>query len=305
LSKDVILTIGSKFEHAETIAKDIEIQPSIRVLWRVDEKSSLWGAIGRSLSTPSRIYRDITINTTAFSSPTVDPDGPGPLPAGAPVLISIIGDDEVESETVKTFELGYRSQAGAEVSFDGTLFYNRYDALHTSERSFAYGGFPVPTHAIILSTFDNQMQGKTYGIELSVKWQATDDWRVDASYSLIKINNSLLPGSTDILSVDESESTTPRHQFQLHSHWNISDILKLDMAAYYVDKINVRNVDGRGDVPGYTRFDLRLGWQLSKTVEVNLVGQNLLEDQHVEFLTTDVVSGEVPRSLYLGVRKTF
>jgi len=305
LNDELSLTIGSKFEHTSTIKKDIEVQPSVRMLWRLDDTSSLWAAVGRSITAPSRVYRDITINVAAFASPFVDPDGPGPLPTGAPIVISIVGDNEVDSEVVKSVELGYRSHLSENVSFDSTLFYNSYDRLHSTEQSFAYGGSPAPTHLIMLRTFDNQMRGKTFGIELSAKWQVSTDWRIDGSYSWINIDTNLLPNSTDVNSVDDTELVTPEHQLQLHAYWDISDMLQLDVAAYYVDEIRVRGVNERKVIADYTRLDIRLGWHLSKTIEVNLVGQNLLEKQHVEFVSSDSLGTEVPRSIYLQIKKLF
>jgi hypothetical protein len=41
---------------------------------------------------------------------------------------------------------------------------------------------------------------------------------------------------------------------------------------------------------------MRLAWQVLESVEVALVGQNLLHDHHLEFPTA--VNGEVERSVY-------
>ena len=38
-----------------------------------------------------------------------------------------------------------------------------------------------------------------------------------------------------------------------------------------------------GNIPGYVRLDIRLGWRLGEFAEFSIVGQNLLQPRHAEF----------------------
>lgn len=227
--------MGSKFEH-DTI-NGFEVQPSARLLWTIDDSQTLWAAVSQAVSRPSRSVRDIRINVTAFSSPFVDPDGPGPLTLGAPTLQSLFGNKDIDSEKLRAWEMGYRSEPKHNLSVDIATFFNRYDDLSTNETSFGIEGTPMPTHAVIRSTFDQQMKGETRGMELTTNWQAQPNWRVTASYSWLKFNLELKSASTDISKVEDVESPVPRHQFQLHSHWDIQPQLQMDIGLYHTQNI--------------------------------------------------------------------
>jgi hypothetical protein len=48
-------------------------------------------------------------------------------------------------------------------------------------------------------------------------------------------------------------------------------------------------------------MDLRLGWRPDPRWEVSLLGRNLLDSQHAEFVTTNSLNEEVHRSATLKV----
>jgi len=47
---------------------------------------------------------------------------------------------------------------------------------------------------------------------------------------------------------------------------------------------------------GYTTADVHLGWWPSKYVELSIVGRNLFDPQHAEFVTTNSLNEQVHRS---------
>ncbi len=69
---------------------------------------------------------------------------------------------------------------------------------------------------------------------------------------------------------------------------------------YYMDDIETHTA------PSYFKLDLRLGWKPTENLDISLVGQNLLEDQHKEW---DSAYGfdntEVPRGGYVKVTWDF
>src|SRR5690606_6258616 len=69
----------------------------------------------------------------------------------------------------------------------------------------------------------------------------------------------------------------PRYYGLLRSSYDVSDRITLDASLRHIDKL-------KGiDVPAYTTLDLRLAWTITPRLEVSLIGQNLLEDQHSQF----------------------
>jgi iron complex outermembrane receptor protein len=299
----VNIIIGSKFEH-DTI-NGFDVQPSTRLLWKIDDSQTFWAALSKAVSRPSRSVRDIRINVVAFSSPFVDPDGPGPLAHGAPTLLSLLGNKEIKPEKLLAWEMGYRSEPISNLSVDIATFYNHYDDLLTNERSFAIEGSPIPTNAVIRSTFDNQMKGDTWGMELTTNWQVNPDWRVTASYSWLQFDLALKSGSTDVTKVEDTERSAPQQQYQLHAYWDIQPQLKMNFALYHSDKIYTRNAAGLRKVPAYTRFDISFQWQIHANIMLNLGGRNLTDNQHPEFFTTEVNASHVPRSVYGQLQFSF
>ncbi|TCS72198.1 iron complex outermembrane receptor protein [Sulfuritortus calidifontis] len=271
LRPDLALTLGSKFEHNEYTG--MEPQPSARLLWQVDDSQALWAAWSRAVRTPSRSDRDITLKLTNLT----------------PFLtLAYQGSRAFDSERLTAYEAGWRKQMHGDLNIDAAAFYYDYDDIRSLEPAGA-------TRYV----FDNLFRLKSYGFELSGVWQATPDWRLRASYSRLQLDAGPKPGSGDSLSRALIEGSGPRHQFQLHSQWQLQPALDLDAMLYYVSRVQ------NDAVGAYTRLDLRLAWRPRKDLELSLVGQNLLDDRHFEFTGQDSAASDVPRSLYAQARWRF
>jgi len=89
-SERLKLILGSKLEYNEYTG--VEIQPSIRALWAISDKRSLWSAVSRAVRTPSRADTDIQINAAVF------PPGLFPVDPTHPTVVSVFGDRDLDSE---------------------------------------------------------------------------------------------------------------------------------------------------------------------------------------------------------------
>jgi iron complex outermembrane receptor protein len=87
-----------------------------------------------------------------------------------PILSSLLGNRDYESEKLLAFELGYRTQPIEKLSLDITGFYNSYDDLRTVvPRVDPATGLPVleletdpaPTHLVNFADIGNGMEGCT------------------------------------------------------------------------------------------------------------------------------------------------
>jgi hypothetical protein len=85
------------------------------------------------------------------------------------------------------------------------------------------------------------------------------------------------PTSLDMVSVANTEGSNPNHQAQVRSHIELPRGFSRDANAYFVDSLPVQ------PTPSYTRLDSQVRWRLGERIELNLVGQNLLQDHHLEF----------------------
>ena len=284
------LTIGSKFEHNDYTG--YEVQPNARFFWSPHTNHKLWASVGRAVRTPSRAENGVDLINNVFLIPTF---APPPYPEEVAVAITVKGDRDYESEELLAYELGYRFVPANTLSLDMSVFYNDYDNLRSSELETradqgAYIEQPLQ--------FYNNLKGKTYGLELAAVWQAADWWQWDMAYSYLWID-------IDTCSEAQKGQTNdgPQHQVSLRSAVNLSKDLDLDLWLRYVDDvkaINSRNREGsRTEIDSYLTLDIRLAWRPYDKVEIALVGQNLLDDEHPEFMQESfTMPTEVERGVY-------
>lgn len=280
LSPDRLTTTwGAKIEYNSYT--EWEFQPSARLTWTPDESLTLWGAISGSIRSPSRVESDFRLEVPSF-----------------PVSVAILGNKDLESERLSSYEIGLRKKINNSLSIDGTVFYNHYQDLRTIEfvgttaPNVAPYWFPATSPAWIVNRFGNGMTANTYGLELASDWEINQDWRLKGSYSWLKADLELSPSSTDTLSLPMA-GYSPEHQFALQSQWNINKQLEFDATLYYTARLKTIPVSA------YTRLDLRLSWFPNKNIESTLAIQNLFDNQHPEFLLDEGLRArEVQRGIY-------
>jgi iron complex outermembrane recepter protein len=274
----VTLTLGTKFEHHETVG--LEVQPNVRMLWEVAEHQSLWGAVSRSIRTPSRYERDSSLNSG------VEPADPPDLP----IIYRVVGGGDLKPEEAVQYELGYRIAPIRALTLDATAFYNVYeDLIGSGEGELFFEADPAPDHFVFPWVLQNNGHGHTYGLEVAARWSVNQDWGLVASYTGMYMG--LKPDDVYLSSGD-----SPEHQFHVRSYLDLPHDLELNAAAYYVgDLPNQR-------APSYVRADLGMVWRPTHTVELGIWGTNLLERRHFEFGTyTTPVRTVVPRSVSFRV----
>ncbi|MGA6961328.1 MAG: hypothetical protein WBY38_18085, partial [Candidatus Acidiferrales bacterium] len=73
--------------------------------------------------------------------------------------------------------------------------------------------------------------------------------------------------------------STPRQWARVDSHLRLEHRLSWDASANFVGRLSNPNV------ASYTRVDTQLTWSLKEHLSASLVGQNLLQNQHIEFVS--------------------
>jgi iron complex outermembrane receptor protein len=119
----------------------------------------------------------------------------------------------------------------------------------------------------------------------------TDRWRLRGGYTLLKKDLSLKPGSLD-LNGGTAESNDPEHQFPIQSSADLPAGLQLDAVVRFMDALP------KPEVPSYAGLDLRLGCRAAEHLELAVVAQNLLHDEHAEFIPSSPSPRRLQRSVY-------
>ena len=254
------LTLGSKLE--SNVYTGTEFLPSARLAWKRDPHQLLWTAASRAVRAPSRLDRDL------FS------------PAQPPFLLA--GGPDFRSEVAKVYELGYRAQPSARLTYSVTGFYNQYENLRSVERSGS------------VFVLGNKMEGRGKGFEAWGTFQATRNWRLSAGALFLDQDLHLKPDSTDTTGV-AAAGNDPKHQFSLRSSLDIAGNQHFDVMARYVGELP------NPKVPAYTAVDARYAWQLNRSFELSVTAQNLFDHAHPEFGAAATRS-EIERAVFVRLK---
>jgi len=244
-----IITMGSKFEHNEFT--EYENQPGLKLLWLPSNGHATWVSVSKAVRTPARI--DLNADMLTPSSWKK-------------------GNPDMESEELTAYEIGYRTEAMKNIQIDISAFYNEYDKLR---RMATEDGFLIVP--------DNKMNGETYGGEIVFNWDVLmntpyiNKWTLTNSWSFIRLNIHQLDNK---LSTTEkfNEGTYPRNMVSCHSKMDITDYLQFDMALNYVEALK------EFEVPTYIKTDFRLNYKISDNIQCQLIGQNIQDPAHPEYL---------------------
>jgi iron complex outermembrane receptor protein len=268
LTRKLALTAGSKVEHNDYTGTEFE--PSARLRWSVTPSRLIWGAVSRAVRAPSRIDRDERLGTPALS-PFVDN--------------LLVGGPDFESETVVAYEIGARAQVHGVMSLSASAYVNRYDDLRSTSLSPPDPVLQLPFPLF----FENNLEGHTQGLEITATSQLTPWWRLHTGYAFLSEDLRVKPGGFDFNQA-LNETADPSHQFAVRSAITVAP-LEFDAALRWVGALEFNDGGQPGTVPSYAELDGRVGWTAASRLELSLVAQNLLHDQHLEY----VISNPNPR----------
>ncbi len=278
----LFLTLGSKFDYNDYT--NFEMEPNARISYQINDHHSLWAAISKAVRTPTR--GEDGFNTYGITIP------------GAPLgTLSVTGNHSYGSENLTAYEIGYRGDITEKMFLDVSAFYNDYSDLRTTE---AISGS-------VLTSYNNGY-GETYGIEAYSVIGITDKWDIKPSYTFLIQSFHTPPGNSDTLLAGDEERS-PENQFSLGSFVNITPEINWDTNLYYVSNLHYFANGGTGPrtkIDGYARLDTQVRWNVMKDVELSLIAQNLLDDQHQEFNEIlNSTPSEIPRAALARVKVKF
>lgn len=264
----------------------LQWEPSGRLLWTPTQHQTLWAAFTHALRTPSDGERDFYLLGVA-----------GPPVEGFPFLARFNANPNFHSEELNGYEIGYRRLISKNVYLDLASFYNHYGDLFSEDILGApyLETNPGPPHILIPAHFGNGLVGTTTGGEIAPDWKVTNRWRLRASYSYLLMQLEKGTGSLDIGSASPTEGSSPKHQVMAQSALDISKAFNLDLDYRFVSDLpGLTPV-----VPSYSTGDARFAWQAREHLQFSVVGRNLFQPHHVEFISDPEPQGiGIKRSVY-------
>jgi iron complex outermembrane receptor protein len=185
-------------------------------------------------------------------------------------------------------------------TFDLAAFYNRYsDLLSADVGSPLIELAPGIPRLVFPFVFGNKLHGRTYGGELAVDWALQPWWRLRASHAILRFDLEQDADSTDITMIESFSGSSPRNVTLLRSSMNLGSRTELDLMLRHVGELPARNVDS------YTALDMRLSWRPTRALTLSLIGRNLLDARHAEFLGDNDENVEIRRAVLLYAQIAF
>jgi iron complex outermembrane receptor protein len=246
LSDRLDLTVGLKFESATY--SGVSPLPDLRLGWRVTDTALLWASASRAVRA-----------VTPFDHDVVE---------SIPGVVLLSGNHGFKTERVNAYEIGYRGQPSANLSFSASLFYDVYNDLRNVEYR--------PDPDLFILQWDNQMRGQTYGFEAWAKWQATNWWRLSPGLRTLHKNLEYKPGAMPPIGLAES-GDDPREQWLLTSSMELGAALSLDATLRHVGTLPEPRLKA------YTELSTSLAWRAWRGLDLSLSGNNLLGSDHQEY----------------------
>jgi len=191
------------------------------------------------------------------------------------------GNDDLDNETLMSYEIGYRGQLRKNLELNVEGFYNKHKDLIARTDKY-YNVFDVAT----------------YGIETALSWKPYKWWLMRASHTYqhqskeSDINNSDGDGKIGVF-------TVPQHQLALLNRLYLDDSTTLNTQlfwsdTYFQDRFSSGAYTYRIDP--YFRFDIRLARKIwNDTAEIAFGATNLTHHFHDEDGRGD---RPVPRQIY-------
>jgi iron complex outermembrane receptor protein len=251
----------------------VELMPNARLAWAITDTSLLWLAASRAVRVPSRLDRDVTQHTGS--------------------LLTITGGT-MQPVKVAAYELGYRAQPLTDLSFSISAFYNVYPNLRSAEPT--NGNFPL--------TFENGMEGKTYGVEFWANYRVADWWRLTAGANWLHKDLRFKPGNLGVGGL-QIAGNDPKYQLSLRSAMDLGRNVTLNLDLRRIGALPAP------PSPAYVELNARIAWAVSDKLELSLTGSNLLHAYHTEFgtiantLQVGPVGVRIRRSVFVATRWKF
>jgi iron complex outermembrane receptor protein len=250
LLSSLSLVLGVKFE--DDPFAGWSTLPDARLSWGLSDSAQLWAAGSRAVRSPTPFDVDVVekLGSTVF----------------------LTGNPDFHTERLTAYELGYRAQPVPAVSFSVAAFYNHYDELRTVE--FDSSTVALPLH------WGNLMSGDTYGLDAWGSLQVTDWWRLSPGVSLLHKRLHFEPGASGLLGVAQAGDDPAAHG-ELSSSMDIGHDVSFDASVRYTGALP------DPALPGYYNMTARVGWHVTRQLELTLSGTNLLHSRQLEYPAPD------------------
>ena len=316
------LGLGVRWDHASRNGS--YVSPNATLLWTPSRSDSAWIKYAKAPRTAARAEQDVSIFSGINVSTANIPFPPTTISIPTFIYAQPGSRGSLHAEQTQGIEVGYRKQFSPAFSADLNAYRYRYTDLRSGSLTGVYGCSPLfpgyvagacPAYLQNLPAYfatgaaSNEVAGWSTGAELSLDWLATPNWRLQLSYSWSRLDMDSYANANIQADAQHLEKSAPRHYGSLRSQWNVDTSQQIDIwlrgsggferyDAPYVTTVRV---------PGYVTVDLRYAYRVNKSLELALIGRNLVGARRAEYVSDYIptVATAMAPSLLLSTRWSF
>jgi iron complex outermembrane receptor protein len=127
------------------------------------------------------------------------------------------------------------------------------------------------------------------------EWRPTSFWRLRGSYSFLHMSLAARPGIFAGAPPSATTGSSPQHEVTVESSLDFGKKFQLDLTYRFVSSLTAQSV------PAYSTGDARFAWQFSRHVGFSLVGRNLFQRDHIEYVGDPGMAVAIVRNVYAAL----
>jgi iron complex outermembrane receptor protein len=283
----VDLIVGTKLEHNDLTGW--QNQPSARLTYKPVANHLAWGAVSRSVRIPMLLEYDYNFKVSGIELSRLLGESTGiPQLDNYRIETFLNGNDEVDSETYVSYELGYRFSNNY-WSIDLSLYKTEGENVvaYTSNfedqsaqflpalallqaNQFELAGLALTTTKLELDVV-SAAEATTNGGDFVLAWQAAKNIKMELGYSYTDLTYDLPLGTTPAIGYN----STNRQLFAKADYSPFTNHTVL--ATIRIENSNAYNTNN------YAALDITWTWLVDSHWSVGLTGKNLFAGSHLEF----------------------
>lgn len=286
LTDDLMLTLGARYDHHDAFGS--QVSPRGYLVWNPTDSWTLKGGVSRGYKTPGLQQLHGGINSVSGQGTNIN-----------------VGNPNLQPEVSTSTELGvhYDSLQGWAVGVTG--FHNRIKDkisstycgttwIESCSAALAVGASNDPSYPVNLDS------ATTQGVELTSRFNFTDDWSLRLNYtytdSEIKENGRKNGPLSD----------TAKHMANATLRWDVNERYSVWLQGEYRGESRRFNGDpstytgdtrtayeALGDLDAYTVFNLGGQYRVSKNIALNATIYNLFDKDFLKCKNWTNSSGDV------------
>ncbi|WP_353173792.1 TonB-dependent receptor domain-containing protein [Acinetobacter rudis] len=297
LTDSLAFTFGGRYEDHSAFGG--EFTPRAYLVWNTNDQWTIKGGVSTGYKVPTA--NDLHNGINGFSA------------QGKSVSL---GNPNLKPEKTTNYELGFVYDNLDNFTVTTTGFYTQFkDIIVSGAQTFEnclwadrpVGQLPA-TNCMTVGNFDyqekfsfqgNASKAKSYGVELSAKYDITPNFNVKANYAWIE--SEVTEGSKKGQQIEN----TPKHAANLTGTWLVNDKFSTWIEAEYKSKRNrfddpranentIREVAVTGnELKAYELFNLGASYRVNDQVTLSGRVNNLLDKDFGDYRTFTQTNGDI------------